>query len=416
MKCDNGIRERIIALGVRRRGSTCLVRVEALYGRTTVPARAPGSDVANFMNFGLLRFFCGFIGLLLLPLASSADMARACWQKASSACYFSFQPAHGSGNLHYYASRPPGAPRVSTGPTSALIVVHGHPRDANVTFDAALAAAALARVDKSVLLVAPVFQVAADKAKNCSTKGVPAAMAGDLVWTCSSWIDGGKAENSTDVTAFIATDALVNEVMRQWPSIRVITIAGFSAGAQMVQHYIGFSATPLVPGIALRYVVADPGTWLYFDRPQTAFQTDGQTLATSTCAASGCRTLRSSDGIRCPMANRWKYGMDGLPDALKSARTNARARYVRATVSYMEGALDDGTGPGTFSGVLDRSCAAEAQGTFRLQRGLAYAAYDQSQLAPSEPHPMTIVAGCAHDVTCVWTAPDASRMLFGATR
>ncbi|WP_269759749.1 hypothetical protein [Variovorax sp. E3] len=236
----------------------------------------------------------------VVGVAHAAADAPGCTASAGPDCYRSFQPPGAGGTLNYYASLAPGA----AAPTRVLIGMHGHPRDADKTFNAALLAVRNAGALDDTLVVAPVFQVAADKARKCSAPGVPAAEAGDLLWTCGSWLEGGPAENGARVTSFAAMDALVAELTRRWPGLRTVTIAGFSAGAQMVQHYIGFAkheagATP----VAVRYVVADPGTWLYFDawRPQPV------------------------TGAECPAVNRWKYGTDNLPAHLGRNAAQARA-------------------------------------------------------------------------------------------
>lgn len=349
----------------------------------------------------------------IAPAATFNAAADACQQHASEPCYLSFKPPLALGQFHYYASLTPDAPHDVPGPTSALIVIHGHPRDANTTFNAALEASRSAGVEKSTLIVAPVFQVAADDGGRCSTKGVPAAQAGDLLWSCTSWIDGAAAENAPQLTSFAATDALVNEVMRRWPTVHVITIAGFSAGAQMVQHYIGFAASST--DAVLRYVVADPGTWLYFDKVRPVAQTDGQTSGEAGCDTVACRYRLVRPDASCLTVNQWKYGVDELPATLNRSALAARAQYASADIHYLEAAQDSGPGPGTYSRILDKSCAAEAQGSFRLQRGLAYAAYDRQLLAPGKRRAVTVVPGCAHEVTCVWDSGASRNALFGAT-
>jgi len=357
-----------------------------------------------------LRTVIGMVMLGLLPIAAHAASVPSCQQQASDDCYFSFQPAPGSGQLHYYASQSAEAAAGPTGPRSALIVIHGHPRDANITFNAALAASSLADTRKNTVIIAPVFQVSPDEASKCSTAGVPTAQTGDLLWTCASWLDGGEADNARGITSFTALDALVVEVTRRWPTVRVVTIAGFSAGAQMVQHYIGFAAADVSSKIAIRYVVADPGTWLYFDgvRPIA----EGDTTNESTCADASCRFHLAPPTNTCPNVNQWKYGTDGLPASLKRTASVARAHYVSADIFYLEAAQDSGTGRGTYSHILDKSCAAEAQGSFRLQRGLAYAAYDRQLLAPNKHRAVVVIPDCAHDVTCVFTSPTARAALF----
>ncbi len=343
---------------------------------------------------------------LLFTRVAQVDSINSCQLQATQSCYFAFHPARQSGELHYFASQRPDQRSGIGQPDSALVVLHGHPRDANLTFNAALATVESAGVANSTVVIAPVFQVATDDARRCSTPGVPAARAGDLLWTCASWMDGGAAENAPRMTSFAAMDALVGEIKRRWPSVREITIAGFSAGAQMVQHYIGFAMPDASSHDRVRYVVADPGTWLYFDsvRPVDA----------STCADGHCRLAQPKPGIRhtCPQLNRWKYGTEGLPPTLNRTAAEARVHYASADIVYLEAANDSGTGKGTYSRILDKSCAAQAQGTFRLQRGLAYAAYDRQLIAPEKHRTVMIVPDCAHDVACVFASPSARHALL----
>ena len=329
--------------------------------------------------------------------ANALAAAPDCTNAAAPACFRSFEPSPSGGTLHYYASLSPETPGMAApahAPTHALIAMHGHPRDANKTFEATLRAVREGGALANTLVVAPLFQVGADRAGQCSTDGVPAAQDGDLLWTCGSWLEGARAGNGSRLTSFAAMDAMVAELARQWPSLRSVTIAGFSAGGQFVQHYIGFAAQPPANTITVRYVVADPGTWLYFD-PVLA---------------------QSADASACPALNRWKYGTDDLPASLGRSAAEARQRYAAADIHYLEGALDSSDGKGTAYRVLDKSCAASAQGPFRLQRGLAYAQYDRSVLAPDKHREVTVVPGCAHDVACVFPSEAARAALLGATR
>lgn len=318
---------------------------------------------------------------LVAAAALALAAASAAAAGATAGTYLGFEPPGAAGRLNYYAS-------AADAPVAALIALHGHPRDADKTFDATLLAARRANVAGDTLVVAPLFQVGAARADKCRTPGVPAAQPGDLLWTCASWLAGGAAEGDGP-SSFAVLDALVAELVRRWPSLRVVTIAGFSAGAQMVQHYIGFAAPPPA-GVALRYAVADPGSWLYFD----AERASGVTAAT------------------CPAVNRWKYGVEGLPAALAAEGPQARARYAAADIHYLAGELDSGDARGTAYKVLDKSCAANAQGPYRLQRALAYADYDRRRLAPEQQRRVVVVPGCAHDVACVFPSDAARAALF----
>lgn len=350
---------------------------------------------------------------MMTPLILRPSSLAAATDEIDDAHYESFQPPGSAGVLHYYASRTTDGNSVKPSPTDALVVIHGHPRDANKTFAAAMTAARRANHLDDTLIIAPVFQVARADELNCETKGVPKEQEGDLLWTCESWLEGGLASNDATFSSFDALDAILAEVKTRWPSLRTVTVAGFSAGAQMVQHYIGFAAAQ--PGVTQRFVVADPGIWLYFDPERPHPLQQGQPADWSACNpsdVSSCSFGFAPGPSDCAKIDQWKYGTEDMPTHLKRSAAEARLRYARANVQYLEGALDSGEAKGTYYRILDKSCAAEAQGPYRLQRGLAYAAYDRARLAPGQDRHVTIVPGCAHDVACVFPSDAARAALF----
>ncbi|HEX7864911.1 MAG TPA: hypothetical protein VF555_08165 [Variovorax sp.] len=356
------------------------------------------------------RWFFLAAACLLAPwLAQAATGATDCTASAAQDCYRSFTPAGAGGALHYYSSLDPDAPATAAaGPTKALIAMHGHSRDANKTFEATLRTVRNAGVLGDTLVIAPLFQVPVDKAAGrCTSPGLPAPQSGDLLWTCGSWLEGGRSASGSRTGSFAVMDALLAELVQRWPSLRTVTIAGFSAGGQFVQRYAAFAQNDGTAGkVAMRYVVADPSTWLYFDPVRPQLSPDGASV-------SG---FAVPDAPSCPEMNRWKYGTDDLPAHLGRSAAQARRQYVEADISYLEGALDSNDAKGTAYRVLDRSCAALAQGSFRLQRGLAYAQYDRTLLAPDKRREVVVVPGCAHDVACVFPSEAARAALIGPSR
>ena len=331
---------------------------------------------------------------LLAPLALTLLMAPAF--AAQEGGLHSFDLPGEAGRFHYYASSG-SAPTV----TSALVILHGHPRDARRSFDAALQAAGSAGRLPGTLIVAPLYQVPNERAGRCQSPGEPTAVPGDAVWSCSGWIAGEPSLGAHPVSAFSALDALLVELHRQWPDLRNITLVGFSAGAQMLQHSIGFAAEPPA-GITLRYVIADPGSWLYFDpvRPTISATSDAYDFSIPPASAG------------CPGYNQWKYGTESLPAWLPRSAAQARARYAAAQVDYLEGELDGSAAKGAFYPILDKSCAAMLQGPFRLQRGVAYAAYEKALIKPVQPRRLVVVPGCGHDVRCVLNSEAAGAVLW----
>ncbi len=347
---------------------------------------------------------------------ASAD-ASVCRHRADTACLQSFNLPGDAGRMRYYASQAPGASNGAM-PRSALVVMHGHPRDANRSFEAGLRAAEGAQRLQDTLVIAPLYQVPEDQAAHCHSRGVPAAGSADAAWTCAGWLAGEPSLGPHPIGSFAALDALVAELVQRWPGLRSVTLAGFSAGAQMLQHSVAFAAD--APGsVTLRYVIADPGTWLYFDpvRPQPKMagqSTDWAACGTGAAFPGACSYVFHAPpaASACPGHDRWKYGLQDLPGHLGRDAAAARARYAAAQIDYLEGALDGSADKGAFYPILDKSCAAMLQGPFRLQRGHAFAAYERELLAPQRPRRFVVVPDCAHDVACVLPSLAARPLLF----
>ena len=370
-------------------------------------------STARSRSLWVVRLAAGLLAGVLHVAASPVHAAEPTPALAAMADAYAVALGADGGMLNYYVARR-ASPPADDAATSVLIAMHGHPRDANRTLAVAALAARQAGRDADTLIVAPQFQVARPADERCRTPGVPAAQAGDALWTCGSWMEGAGAKRG-GVSSFAAMDQLLADLKRRWPRLRNVTVSGFSAGAQFVQHYIGFANPPA--GMAVRYVIADPGSWLYFDPVRPTAQRDGRAVDASTCTAPDgtCSfTFAAPPTGQCADYDRWKYGIDQAPAALGRTGQAARTRYVDADIAYLEGAVDTGDGPGMANRLLDKSCGAQLQGPYRLQRGVAYAAYDRQVLAPSTPRTLTVVPGCAHSVLCVFPSPAAAGVLFPA--
>jgi len=330
-------------------------------------------------------------------------------------CFISLDLPKKAGKLHYYASAQPDK---NFHPQSALVVLHGHPRDADRSFAAGQDAVRSAGQTDRILVIAPLFQVGTDQAGHCHSKNVPTAQPEDTLWTCGGWLNGALSVNSAPISSFAALDALLVDLSKNWPSLHTITIAGFSAGGQLLQRYIGFAAAPPA-GLHLRYVIADPGSWLYFDPVRPSLRAaDGSNATAESCGKAdfpaGCHLefVRPATAATCPEYDQWKYGLRNLPDHLQTMGKKARQRYKAADIHYLEAEQDSSTRRGAFYKILDKSCSAMLQGPFRLQRGVAYAAYDREYLGTDGAHTMTLVPDCGHRVTCVFAKPQAQKVLF----
>lgn len=113
--------------------------------------------------------------------------------------------------------------------------------------------------------------------------------------------EGGEpARQPGPVSSFAALDALLAHFAgcSLYPVLSTVVVIGHSAGAQLLQRYAvtGREGDALVQaGIAVRYVIANPSSYLYFEdeRPDSQALAGGACpRATScTCSARPTRTL-----------------------------------------------------------------------------------------------------------------------------
>ena len=159
----------------------------------------------------------------------------------------------------------------------------------------------------------------------------------------------------------------------------------------MVQRYAiaGHAAAALAAaGIAVRYVVANPSSYAYFDATRPV-----PPVATS-----------------CPRFNDWKYGMAHRPPYLVDPATQMlEADYAARDVIYLVGELD--TNPA--HPALDRSCMAEAEGPTRLDRAHNYYAALQARDGEQLRQRLIGVPGVGHDGDAMFTSPAGLAALFG---
>ena len=273
----------------------------------------------------------------------------------------------GSGNVPIYVSADWSHPLENI--TRAVIVVHGIGRDADVYLRGAEAARAAAGPDgRTTLLIVPQFLAGIDVAKF----HLPATM---LHWGIDTWLEGEPAEGPAPLSSFDVFDAILQRLAdrARLPHLAHVVLAGHSAGAQLVQRYsiVGRGEAALAArGVALRYVVANPSTYLYFsdDRPIPV------------------------DPAACPGFDRWRYGLPDAPPYVGDT-TGIEARFAARDVVYLLGTAD--TDP--HHPALNTSCGAEAEGPYRLARGTAYFSYLQARHPGTLAQRLVLVPGVGHD-------------------
>lgn len=298
----------------------------------------------------------------------------------------------GSGMLAIYADRSLAMPAPEV--KRVLLIVHGTLRNADTYFaDGRLAQQAAGAAGADTLVAAPQFLTHAD----VQAFGLAADT---LEWTAGGWKDGAPAVAPAPISSFSALDALLAHFAdrKRYPALAEVVLAGHSAGAQVVQRYAvagqGEAALRRA-GVRMRYVVANPSSYVYFDdeRPSA----DG--------------AFRPADAAACPKAVKWKYGLkDAPPYVQREGTAGLEARYAQRDVVYMLGMAD--TNP--YTHFIDRSCAGMAQGPYRLDRGLAYFSYMQRRHPSGLKQSLVEVPGVGHSGRGMFTSACGLAVLFGA--
>jgi pimeloyl-ACP methyl ester carboxylesterase len=220
-----------------------------------------------------------------------------------------------------------------------------------------------------------------------------------LHWGRDSWMGGDPAHGPAPLSSFDALDAILQRLAdrTRFPNLRTVVVAGHSAGAQVVQRYavLGRAGAALGrAGITVRYVVANPSSYAYFD-------------AERPLPGGGFAPFAAS---ACPEFNDWKFGLNHLPPyAAGLTPSGLEAAYVARPVTYLLGKLDtDPNHP-----ALDKTCAAEAEGPTRLARGRAYVAYLRARHPQGLNQTEVEVPGVGHDGDRMLTSPGGLAALFG---
>ncbi len=269
--------------------------------------------------------------------------------------------------------------------TQAIIVVHGADRNADDYFSSMGDAAALAGRLQNTLIIAPRFQTIDD---------TPAA--DEPYWTSNGWRVGDLSSSAGPlprISAYAAIDTIMARLGNRAKFARLsrIVVTGHSAGGQLLHRYAATSRIePTLGGIVVRYIVANPSTWLYVGPERST----GSSFAMPVTAAS------------CPDYDDWHYGLQNrntYANALSAALLTQNL--VSRDVVVMVGTAD------TLTADLDVSCGANMQGARRYQRGLTLTDY-MNALKPGNGHRLVQVPGVGHSNQGMYTSVDGRRVLF----
>jgi pimeloyl-ACP methyl ester carboxylesterase len=314
--------------------------------------------------------------LAMLVTCFAGVAAAAPCTRGAAECTEPF-PMRGERFVTMYRSHPLTVPNAAA--RRALVVIHGSGRNADDYFASGMAAAFLAGPLEETVVVAPRF------AGTGGTACEDVLAEGEIGFACveDDWRGGGPGAGVARVTTYDVMDALVRRLAdkRLFPELRQVVLMGHSAGGQYLSRYAA-AARPAPAGVAVRYVIANPSSYLYLDRWRPA-------------PVAGCAGF-----------NRWKYGMERRTGyAAKIPDETMRRNLVERDVVYLLGGYDVTPQFG-----FDTNCEAVAQGANRLERGKPYFEYITGRHGAR--HRLVVVPSCGHSGRCMLVANESRPVLF----
>jgi pimeloyl-ACP methyl ester carboxylesterase len=265
----------------------------------------------------------------------------------------------------------------------AVVVFHGKGRDVDGYYHASLKAAERAGPGAAAtsVVVAPQFL----NVEDALAHNLPGNV---LRWRQGAWEAGKDAAGPFAESAYSVIDAIVEHLAdRQiFPNLKVIVLAGHSGGGQAVQRYavVGQAEQIAGAGVRLKYVVANPSSYLYLGDERPVF--DKQRFR-----------FEKANVDACPDVNHWKYGPVEAREAYVERSAAAGWQrledgFARKDVTYLLGTADIDP----HEKDLDTDCAAEMQGPNRFLRGQAYYAGLHHRHPDGWKQRMWFVPGVAH--------------------
>jgi hypothetical protein len=297
----------------------------------------------------------------------------------------------------------------------AVIMLHGLSRNAAGAYETLVSSACLAEGQqftihptRETVLLAPHFQTEDDLLR----------LRYYHYWKSDDrWVGGYHSEVNPTVSSYAVIDAIINQLVgkrslldprRRFPNLEMIVVAGHSAGGQFTHRYAATNSRDgNLPGIRMRYVVANPSSYLYLDNRRPHF--DGSAgfgvPYRYVCVGFSC-AWEPSPGFwgapLCPASyNDWRYGLADLNDyAGAVGAATIHDRLLGRKVTLLLGTLDNDP----HHDQLDNTCPGKLQGPNRYDRGQNLLAYLDERF-PGHRHDIVNVDGADHDDFEMFVAP-----------
>ena len=279
----------------------------------------------------------------------------------------------------------------------AMIIIHGAGRNANDYFSTGMAAAFLAGALEDTIVISPRY--AGNTGRTCKD---PLAE-GEIAWDCGDWKNGFESLNAKGIYSYDLLDELLKKLADEkiFPNLKGIVVSGHSAGGQIAQRYAAANKVHDTLRVPVRYVVANPSSYVYLDenRLPRDFHCDTKGKCEEEFRAYGDRS-------NCTTYNDWMHGLDNLKGyAAALNASQIRKQLLARPVTYLMGELDTLPIAG-----FDSSCISMAQGPSRYERGKGYFAHVSKLKA--KDHNFVTVPLCGHNNRCLWTSDQALPVVF----
>lgn len=300
----------------------------------------------------------------------------------------------GFGVLSIYASSDWKKPQPQV--TRVIVIFHGETGHAESSFGLAENAVQMAgKMGRGSIVIAPQFFAEKDALAHHLDESI-------LRWHDGRWESGQNAAGPAGsgpaaVSSFDAIDAVLAQLADRslFPNLLQIVLAGHGSAGEFLQRYavVGREQAEVTKErIAVRYVISNPDSYVYFSEDRPTSTGDFAPYAES-----------------CKEFDQWKYGVNKPPLYVgKASFTDMEESYSSRDVIYLLGTADkDPHHP-----ELDVSCAAETEGPNRLARGTAYFAYLKVRHPENFSQRLWKVPGIAHDEDAVFHSLCGMESLF----
>ena len=286
----------------------------------------------------------------------------------------------------------------------AIISVHGASRNADSYYAHVQDIAVALDQNDTTMVLAPQFLIEDDI--------VAHGLGNEILYWGSGWrggdlsYDTGSHPRPFRVSSYTVVDEMIKMLAdgANFPNLTQIVVTGHSAGGQFTNRYAAGSQmqeTVLEPnGIDIRYIVANPSSYVYFNNERRIAGTLDEFEVPSV-----------ADPNYCSDYDDYKYGLQSLNLYMGAVgAAGIRTQYQQREVVYLLGERDnDPEGSG-----LATSCPAMWEGNHRFERGTIYFNYLRYYFGSSilNKHTKRPVPGVAHSSYFMYNSYNGLKSLF----